>query len=386
MTHPLVRLGALGQSPWYDFITRDLVRSFGAHRAVDGTLFSWVPTAGLHIDFGLRADQLSVCFVLLITGVGTLIHVYSIGYMAHDPDRRRFFAYLNLFVAAMLLLVLADNYFGLYVGWEGVGLASYLLIGFWSYKPSAATAAKKAFVVNRVGDIGLAVALLGRFSVAAVFWKSGQTKVQGLALDPIAGEWQLGWPSLAPQAVDLFRDEYKLPLLDPQVAAVLAASRKHRRASPIPPAMHRQAGSFGSVPEKDGRKASCPCQAASAGCTSRQPLPMPPLVVVAWQVGLGCLAMLILGILFEHPNVGAITPLGAACFVYMTLVPMGICYLTWFETLRRLPPTSASIGMLLVPVIAVIAAAAILGEPLGLREIGAMALTLGGVTLALRRE
>ena len=146
-----------------------------AHRAVDGTLFSWVPTAGLHIDFGLRADQLSVCFVLLITGVGTLIHVYSIGYMAHDPDRRRFFAYLNLFVAAMLLLVLADNYFGLYVGWEGVGLASYLLIGFWSQKPSAAAAAKKAFVVNRVGDIGLVLgigwmfAVTGTVSFAGVF-------------------------------------------------------------------------------------------------------------------------------------------------------------------------------------------------------------------------
>ena len=84
--------------------------------------------------------------------------------MAHDPERRRFFAYLNLFVAAMLLLVLADNYLGLYVGWEGVGLASYLLIGFWSHKPSAATAAKKAFVVNRVGDIGLALALMVMFA------------------------------------------------------------------------------------------------------------------------------------------------------------------------------------------------------------------------------
>jgi NADH-quinone oxidoreductase subunit L len=116
-----------------------------------------------------------VCFVLLITGVGSLIHIYSIGYMAEDPERRRFFAYLNLFLAAMLLLVLADNYLGLYVGWEGVGLASYLLIGFWSYKPSAATAAKKAFVVNRVGDLGLAIAVMvmfayiGSISFAGVF-------------------------------------------------------------------------------------------------------------------------------------------------------------------------------------------------------------------------
>ena len=103
-------------------------------------------------------DQLSIVFVLLITGVGGLIHVYSVGYMAHDDRRRRFFAFLNLFVAAMLLLVLADNYLVLFVGWEGVGLASYLLIGFWQYKPVAATAAKKAFVVNRVGDMGMSLA------------------------------------------------------------------------------------------------------------------------------------------------------------------------------------------------------------------------------------
>jgi NADH-quinone oxidoreductase subunit L len=142
---------------------------------VHETLFSWVPVGGLHVDFGLQLDALSMCFVLLITGVGSLIHIYSIGYMAEDPERRRFFAYLNLFLAAMLLLVLADNYLGLYVGWEGVGLASYLLIGFWAHKPSAATAAKKAFVVNRVGDLGLAIALMvmfayiGSISFAGVF-------------------------------------------------------------------------------------------------------------------------------------------------------------------------------------------------------------------------
>jgi NADH-quinone oxidoreductase subunit L len=133
-------------------------------RSVHEVLFSWVPVGVLQVDFGLRLDALSMCFVLLITGVGALIHIYSIGYMAHDPARRRFFAYLNLFVAAMLLLVLADNYLGLYLGWEGVGLASYLLIGFWSHKPSAATAAKKAFIVNRVGDMGLAIALMVLFA------------------------------------------------------------------------------------------------------------------------------------------------------------------------------------------------------------------------------
>ena len=118
---------------------------------------------------------------------------------------------------------------------------------------------------------------------------------------------------------------------------------------------------------------------------NRTALPMPPLVVVAWQVGLGCLAMLILGVAFEQPNYGALTAGGLACQIYMTLVPMGICYLTWFETLRRLPPSSASTGMLLVPLIGVISAALILGEPLGLREVVAMALVLGGVTLALQK-
>ncbi|MDN4522309.1 NADH-quinone oxidoreductase subunit L [Mycolicibacterium austroafricanum] len=142
-----------------DMLSRD-----GENRTVHESLFSWVPAGELRVDFGLQLDQLSMCFVLLITGVGSLIHVYSIGYMAEDPGRRRFFGYLNLFLAAMLLLVLADNYLGLYMGWEGVGLASYLLIGFWSHKPSAATAAKKAFVVNRVGDVGLAVALMVMFA------------------------------------------------------------------------------------------------------------------------------------------------------------------------------------------------------------------------------
>ncbi|MCA1007908.1 NADH-quinone oxidoreductase subunit L [Rhodococcus hoagii] len=142
----------------------DMVGRDGSDRVFEQHLFSWLPVAGLQVDSGLRLDQLSMCFVLLITGVGSLIHIYSVGYMKTDPGRRRFFAYLNLFLAAMLLLVLADNYLGLYVGWEGVGLASYLLIGFWQYKPTAATAAKKAFVVNRVGDMGLMVGLMIMFA------------------------------------------------------------------------------------------------------------------------------------------------------------------------------------------------------------------------------
>ncbi|WLP92674.1 NADH-quinone oxidoreductase subunit L [Gordonia sp. NB41Y] len=139
-------------------------------RAVHTVAYTWLDIApaggssGLSVDMGLYLDQLSMCFVLLITGVGSLIHIYSVGYMAHDPDRRRFFAYLNLFLGAMLVLVLADTYLGLYLGWEGVGLASYLLIGFWQQRPAAATAAKKAFVVNRVGDTGLAIALMVMFA------------------------------------------------------------------------------------------------------------------------------------------------------------------------------------------------------------------------------
>ena len=133
-------------------------------RPVSQKLFEWINVGTFNVDAGLLLDQLSICFVLLITGVGTLIHIYSISYMSHDHDRRRFFAYLNLFIAAMLLLVLGDSYLSLYVGWEGVGLASYLLIGFWNQKPAYATASKKAFVMNRVGDMGLSFAIMIAFA------------------------------------------------------------------------------------------------------------------------------------------------------------------------------------------------------------------------------
>jgi NADH-quinone oxidoreductase subunit L len=135
-----------------------------SQRSQDVHLYSWIPVAGFQVNMNLLVDQLSICFVLLITGVGSLIIIYSVGYMSHDPERRRFFGYMNLFVAAMLLLVLGDNYLVLYVGWEGVGLASYLLIGFWQYRWSAAVAAKKAFVVNRVGDAGLTLAIFLMFT------------------------------------------------------------------------------------------------------------------------------------------------------------------------------------------------------------------------------
>jgi len=132
-------------------------------RSQNLVLFEWINIGSFQVPFGLQLDPLSMSFVLLITGVGSLIHIYSLGYMDHDLGKRRFFGYLNLFVAAMLLLVLADNYLLLYVGWEGVGLASYLLIGYYQHKPSAAAAAKKAFVVNRVGDVGLSLAIMLMF-------------------------------------------------------------------------------------------------------------------------------------------------------------------------------------------------------------------------------
>ena len=135
-----------------------------AARSRDLHMFTWISVGDFHVNAALLIDPLSITFVLLITGVGSLIHIYSIGYMAHDPGRRRFFGYMNLFVASMLLLVLADNYLVLYAGWEGVGLASYLLIGFWQFKPSAAVAAKKAFIVNRIGDTGLTIAIFLMFA------------------------------------------------------------------------------------------------------------------------------------------------------------------------------------------------------------------------------
>ena len=123
----------------YGVIAFFTLLTYSGNREVDLHMYSWIPVAGFQANIGLLIDPLSICFVLLITGVGSLIHIYSVGYMSHDTDRRRFFGYMNLFIAAMLLLVLADNYLALYAGWEGVGLASYLLIGFWQFKPSSPT-------------------------------------------------------------------------------------------------------------------------------------------------------------------------------------------------------------------------------------------------------
>jgi len=173
----------------YGVIAFFALLGYHGSREVDLHMYSWIPVAGFQVNLGLLLDPLSLCFVLLITGVGSLIIIYSVGYMAQDTDRRRFFGYLNLFIAAMLLLVLSDNYLGLYAGWEGVGLASYLLIGFWQFKPTAAVAAKKAFIANRVGDAGLSLAIMlmfaefGTVNFTGVFGsvKSGGSGV-GLAL------------------------------------------------------------------------------------------------------------------------------------------------------------------------------------------------------------
>ncbi|MCX5083350.1 MULTISPECIES: NADH-quinone oxidoreductase subunit L [Streptomyces] len=170
----------------------DMLGKSADDRTFTQHLFSWIPVEGFQADVAFQLDQLSMTFVLLISGVGTLIHIYSIGYMEHDERRRRFFGYLNLFLAAMLLLVLADNYLLLYVGWEGVGLASYLLIGFWQHKPSAATAAKKAFLVNRVGDMGLSIAIMlmfttfGTFAFAPVLKAAEEHRGGGATLTGIA--------------------------------------------------------------------------------------------------------------------------------------------------------------------------------------------------------
>jgi NADH-quinone oxidoreductase subunit L len=157
----------------------------GEERSETVRLFEWFSVGHIKVDFTLLIDPLSILFVLLITGVGSLIHIYSIGYMEHDPRRRRFFGYLNLFIASMLLLVLAADYLLVFVGWEGVGLASYLLIGFWQHKNSAAVAAKKAFVVNRVGDIGLSLAVM---SMWALFGSSAFATVNAGA-EHVSSTW-----------------------------------------------------------------------------------------------------------------------------------------------------------------------------------------------------
>src|SRR5512141_3146811 len=168
------------------------VHAFG-EEGLHFTLYSWVPAGSFHIDFNLAVDSLTAVLLIVVTTVGMLVHVYSIGYMAHDPGRWRFFAYLNLFMFSMLLLVLADNFMLLFAAWELVGLCSYLLIGFWYKRRSAALAAKKAFIVNRVGDFGFAL------GIAAVW-----TTVGSLNFTDVFGFFGAGpAPIVAPGGVTL---------------------------------------------------------------------------------------------------------------------------------------------------------------------------------------
>src|SRR3954464_9898265 len=144
---------------------RDLQQAAGAH-ALRQSVFTWLPSGDLQIPFELYLDPLSALMILVITGIGSLIHIYSTGYMHDEPDGEyaRYFSYLNLFASFMLVLVLGANFPVMFVGWEGVGLCSYLLIGFWFTKKSAADAGKKAFIVNRVGDFGFMLAMLLLFA------------------------------------------------------------------------------------------------------------------------------------------------------------------------------------------------------------------------------
>ncbi|MGO1400866.1 MAG: NADH-quinone oxidoreductase subunit L [Flaviflexus sp.] len=162
--HWLGILASLGSLVIGVMAALDLLGQDSSNRIQEHILYEWIPGGDLDVALGFRVDPLSITFVLLVTFVGTLIHIYSVAYMEKDRDRRRFFAYLNLFVASMLLLVLGNSYLVLFVGWEGVGLASYLLIGFWNQVPEYATAGKKAFVMNRVGDMGMLLAMMTMFA------------------------------------------------------------------------------------------------------------------------------------------------------------------------------------------------------------------------------
>jgi NADH-quinone oxidoreductase subunit L len=155
------------------------------HEPIVRTYWSWIPVGDLQIDAALQLDQLSILMTLIITGVGALIHLFSVGYMSHDPGYPRYMAYLNLFVFFMLVLVLGASFPLMFVGWEGVGLCSYLLIGFWFAEKANADAGKKAFIVNRIGDFGFLIAMflifanLGSLNFTEVFAAAPQLEYAG---------------------------------------------------------------------------------------------------------------------------------------------------------------------------------------------------------------
>ncbi|TKB95783.1 NADH-quinone oxidoreductase subunit L [Pedobacter cryophilus] len=158
---------------------------FNATEPVIINLFDWIKVGGIDIPFSFQIDQLSILMLLIITGIGSLIHIYSVGYMSHDAGFGKFFAYLNLFVFFMLLLVLGSNYVIMFIGWEGVGLCSYLLIGFWYTNANYADAAKKAFIMNRIGDLGF---LLGVFLIISTFGSVSFAEIFPKAAGMISGD------------------------------------------------------------------------------------------------------------------------------------------------------------------------------------------------------
>jgi NADH-quinone oxidoreductase subunit L len=171
------------------------------HRLITQTLFPWIVAGDLHVDFAFFVDSLSMVMVLIVTGVGTIIHFYSVGYMAKDPGFARYFAYLNLFMFSMLTLVMGKNLPVLFVGWEGVGLCSYLLIGFWYKDLLNAAAGKKAFVVNRIGDLGF---LLGIFLIFVVTSRMGQPTLDFIGLRALVSEYPEAFAATATAACILF--------------------------------------------------------------------------------------------------------------------------------------------------------------------------------------
>ena len=196
------------------------------HHDVRIALFPWITSGDLQVSWSLRVDTLTAVMLVVVNTVSSLVHLYSIGYMDEDPNRPRFFAYLSLFTFAMLMLVTSDNLVQMFFGWEGVGLASYLLIGFWYQKPSANAAAIKAFVVNRVGDFGFA---LGIF---AIFMLIGSTDFETIFA---------GAPGLTGKTIDFFGWHADALTLD------------------LPAAVHGRDGQIGPVPAahlvagRDGR-------------------------------------------------------------------------------------------------------------------------------------
>src|SRR5437867_5445702 len=167
---PLVTIIGVGSVAAAFVVAVVVVRAFAAARLETPVVFTywdWIPVGSLHVPASLQLDQLSAVMLLVVTGVGSLIHVFSAGYMGDDPGYARYFAYLNLFVFFMLTLVLGASFPVMFVGWEGVGLCSYLLIGFWFNEQVNADAGQKAFIVNRVGDFGFLVAMM------LIFWSTG---------------------------------------------------------------------------------------------------------------------------------------------------------------------------------------------------------------------